>query len=319
MVQALLAAPRAFEHGGVLAAVAARELIADGGPTAGGPGRLDEQPAGGGRAGLGDRALTAALAAGGLGRGQADEAHKLLGGPKTREVADLTDQAQRGQGVDATDAAQPRDQLGVRPRVREAVELLLERVDATVDLVDGEQVVVKGVLLAGQLEDLAPEPSPPGHAPAGRRHPAVVAQHELPQPVASAQDPGARPRGPERDRATPQARARGRRSPSTPPTRATPPACAHPAGRSLSDPPAATAPARARPSRNRRPHRPSGDKARTPSGPPHRPPAPPATRAARAQPARGQRATRPPAPPHQPAPRPDAPRPYAHPTPPRPP
>src|SRR5439155_10266678 len=44
LVEALLAAPGAFDHGGVLAALAAREVVADLRPAAGVPGRLDQQP-----------------------------------------------------------------------------------------------------------------------------------------------------------------------------------------------------------------------------------------------------------------------------------
>ena len=51
------------------------------------------------------------------------------------------------------------------------------------DLVDREQVVVEGLLLAGQLERLAAEPRAACHAPAGRRHPPVVTQAELAQPM----------------------------------------------------------------------------------------------------------------------------------------
>src|SRR5436190_6885970 len=104
-VQALLAAPGAFQDGGVLAAVPTRELIADGRTPARMPRGLDQQPSRVRRAGLGDRALSASLTAGALGRDQADEAHELFGRLEAGELADLADQPDRGQRVDAAHAA----------------------------------------------------------------------------------------------------------------------------------------------------------------------------------------------------------------------
>src|SRR4029450_6638672 len=63
--QPLLAAPRALDHGRVLSALAARELVADLRPAARVPGRLDEQPAGVAGADLGGRALARLRAGGG--------------------------------------------------------------------------------------------------------------------------------------------------------------------------------------------------------------------------------------------------------------
>jgi len=57
LVEALLAAPGALDHDGVLAALAARELIADVGAAACVPGRLDQQPTYVRVADLGDRSL----------------------------------------------------------------------------------------------------------------------------------------------------------------------------------------------------------------------------------------------------------------------
>ncbi len=61
-VEALLAAPCALDHKGVLAALAAREVIADARAAACVPGRLDQQPTHVRVADLGDRALPPLLA-----------------------------------------------------------------------------------------------------------------------------------------------------------------------------------------------------------------------------------------------------------------
>ena len=72
----------AIDVGG-LAVLAALERGALRGRAAVVPGRLDEQPAGVPRAGLGDRALPAFLAAAVLGRGQPEVAHQLSGPSRT--------------------------------------------------------------------------------------------------------------------------------------------------------------------------------------------------------------------------------------------
>ena len=89
LVEALLAAPGALEHGRVLAAAAAGELVADLRPPAGVPGRLDQQPADVAVADFRDRALAAVIAGGMLGGHEADEGHQLLGAGEAAEVADL--------------------------------------------------------------------------------------------------------------------------------------------------------------------------------------------------------------------------------------
>ena len=66
LVEALLAAPGAFDHEGVLAALAAGELVADPRVPARVPGRLDQQSAHVAVADLGYRALPALLAGGAL-------------------------------------------------------------------------------------------------------------------------------------------------------------------------------------------------------------------------------------------------------------
>jgi hypothetical protein len=76
------------------------------------PGRLDEQSAGVSGTGLGDRSLAAALAGGALRRHQSEVAAQVRGAREAGEVADLGAQADRGEGVDAAQAAQPGDGVG---------------------------------------------------------------------------------------------------------------------------------------------------------------------------------------------------------------
>ena len=99
---------QALDDHGVLAALAAGELVADLRPSPRVPGRLDEQAADVAVADLGDRALPALLAGGVLRGDEPDEGHELLGAVEAAEVADLGDERERGQRLDATQAAQAR-------------------------------------------------------------------------------------------------------------------------------------------------------------------------------------------------------------------
>src|SRR5919106_2579632 len=72
------------------------------------PGRLDQEPADVAVADLGDRALPALLAGGVLAGHQADEGHELLRTCEAAEAADLDQEREREQRVDATQAAQAR-------------------------------------------------------------------------------------------------------------------------------------------------------------------------------------------------------------------
>src|SRR3954454_847063 len=78
------------------------------------PGRLDQQAARVRAAGLGDRALAAAIAAGVLGGDQADPAHQLRRFLEAAEVADFGDQPGRGELLDAAKTAQPSGGVGPR-------------------------------------------------------------------------------------------------------------------------------------------------------------------------------------------------------------
>src|SRR6266498_1971779 len=142
-VEALLAAPGAFDVGRVLAALAAGELVADRRPPAGVPGRLDQQPADVRVADLGDRALPALLAAGALRGDEADEGHELGSGLEAIEVADLGDERERGQGVDPTQATQPADERPPRLLLGGLADRLLQLLDSRVDEIDRVHVAVE--------------------------------------------------------------------------------------------------------------------------------------------------------------------------------
>jgi hypothetical protein len=87
------------------------------------PCRLDKQPAGVAGAGLGDRSLAAALAAGVLGGDDPEVGGQAVGVLEAIERADLGAQPERGERVDPAQAPQPRDRLGPRRCGGELLEL----------------------------------------------------------------------------------------------------------------------------------------------------------------------------------------------------
>ena len=123
------------------------------------PGGLDQEPAGVAGAGLGDRALAAALA-GLVERGHESEPGGELRGPlEAGEVADLEAEHERGQGVDAAEAAQPGDGRPPLALEREPREPLVERVLARDEAVDGGERVEVGELGRRLVEALLREPA----------------------------------------------------------------------------------------------------------------------------------------------------------------
>jgi hypothetical protein len=94
-VQALLRLPSDRDHRLLLAVLAALQRGAEPGRSAVVPGRLDQQPAGVPRAGLGDVPLAAALAGAVLGGDQPEIASQQLGVLEAGKVADLDRQPDR--------------------------------------------------------------------------------------------------------------------------------------------------------------------------------------------------------------------------------
>jgi hypothetical protein len=123
--------------------LASRELVADFRALGRVPGGLDQQPSDVAVAGFGDRSAALRFAGGVLGRYQPDERHQLLGGLESCEVADLADDPERGQRVDATQASQLRDQSGPRSVRGGVIERSLELLDPVIDEIDRVQIVAE--------------------------------------------------------------------------------------------------------------------------------------------------------------------------------
>jgi hypothetical protein len=129
-VEAVLAAPGDLEHVRGLAVLALAKADTDPRRSAALPGGLGEDAAGVAGAGLGDRALRAALARLAERGDEPEPGGKLGWRAEAGEVADLERQHERRQRVESAEAAQP---LHARPPVtleRQAGEALVERAAA---------------------------------------------------------------------------------------------------------------------------------------------------------------------------------------------
>ena len=113
LVQTSLAAPRDLYDTGVLAGLARFEADTHEWPVAVVVGGLDQEPARVWRPGLGDLALDALIVGGVLARHHAQKPGQERGLCEAVKVADFRAQTGRGERVDAAEAAQPCDRLGV--------------------------------------------------------------------------------------------------------------------------------------------------------------------------------------------------------------
>src|ERR1039457_5363706 len=113
-MQTQLRAASSVDRGWWPAFLAALECQRHTGCPAVAPGRLDEQTACVAGPGFGDRSLPAFAATGVLGRDEPEIARELLGVRERADVTDLSDQADRGQRVHATQAPQPCDRCWPR-------------------------------------------------------------------------------------------------------------------------------------------------------------------------------------------------------------
>lgn len=104
-VEAVLGAPGDLEDVVRLALLTVLESRADPGWALIVPGRFDQKPAGVTAAGLGDRAALARFARLGQRRDETDPRRELVWTGEAMPVADLALKGQRGQRVDATEAA----------------------------------------------------------------------------------------------------------------------------------------------------------------------------------------------------------------------
>jgi hypothetical protein len=154
-VQALLAASRALNRQRVLAGRAAPPFIADGRSAPAVARGLDQESARVRGSRLGDRAGRRCSP---LERSDETTRQKLMNCSavlKPPEVCGRADPTDRGQLLDPAHAPQPSDLSGVRPIDPQLADRALQLLDAPVDLVDGQQLVVKGRLLTDPRAGLA--------------------------------------------------------------------------------------------------------------------------------------------------------------------
>jgi len=123
---AVLCLPRVRDDRGRLALLACLECEADRGTVAVAPGCLHEHVAAMAAAGLGDRALTAAIPLGILGGHQAEIGHERLRVLEPAPVSDLGGEHHGGVGIDAPEATQRRDHGLVGSGKNEHLDLAVE-------------------------------------------------------------------------------------------------------------------------------------------------------------------------------------------------
>ena len=140
-MQPLLGSPRDFADAGVLTVLAPPQLAAELWRACVVMSRLDQQAPGMLGARLGDPALATPLVGGPLGRGDAQMAGEQLRLAKAREVADLSADSRRRERVDASKAAEARDQLGIGALGHQLADRSIEHSASLREAVDGDQVV----------------------------------------------------------------------------------------------------------------------------------------------------------------------------------
>ena len=108
---------------------------------------------------------------------------------KASDVTELSDDDQRGQGVDAPEAPEPPDRRAIRLLRREGADLGIERGDAGLELFDGAPRIVEDVLIRGVGEPQRVEPAPmhvgPGSLARGIAD--AAAEQEGAEPLPAAQ------------------------------------------------------------------------------------------------------------------------------------
>jgi len=124
-------------------------VLGDLGGEAVGPGSLDEGAAGAGVAGLGDAALVASGAAGVLGGDQPDEGGELARVVEAGDVAELGDDRECNEPLDAAQGLDGVDDRLEAPGRGEFNKLVLEASQALDLLVDGMERFLEDDLLGG--------------------------------------------------------------------------------------------------------------------------------------------------------------------------
>jgi hypothetical protein len=149
------------------------------------PGGLDEQPPYVAVARLGDLAAALLASRGMLTGDQPQEGHEAAWGVEAHEVVELGDQTHGGESFDAPEATKRSHYLGVAVLAAQLFDLLVERSQANLHLLDRQQVVVEDELIFGMLESQASKPQTMTLTPRPLAfHPLTPSsQQQLAQPV----------------------------------------------------------------------------------------------------------------------------------------
>ena len=174
-------------------ALAYAERRADEGMMAIVPGRFDEHAAEMSVAGLGNTALGARRAAGVLGRHEADERHGAWRGGKAAGVAEFGGDGERGQIIDAAEAAQTLHASAQRVEIQQGAQLGFDVMQPGEHFIDRTQVGAMGLIQRRQWPRLGPQPRvmPFGPRLLGRGEASAVAKEELREAVPGAKQIGA--------------------------------------------------------------------------------------------------------------------------------
>jgi hypothetical protein len=128
-----------------------------------------------------------------LRRDQADKGHEARGGREAARIPEFGGDRQRGQVIDAAEAAQPLDARPQRLQVEQAAQVLLDGLQARDGFVDGPQIRAMRLLERRQWPQLRAKPRvvPLGPGLLRRGEAAPVAEQEFREPMPSAQEIGA--------------------------------------------------------------------------------------------------------------------------------
>ena len=180
-VQPIMGAIGESDHTGGLSLAPASEREADRGSMAVMPGGLDEEASRVGVAGSGDGAAVLRVAARVFAGDEAEEGHEGAGSREAAEVVELGDEAHRGDGVDAAEAAEPSNRLAVGFLGTAGGELFVEMTEPFFELIEGDEIAVEGGLARGIVKVERVEPGEVACAPRalGSGEEAVAAEKEL--------------------------------------------------------------------------------------------------------------------------------------------
>ena len=154
----MLRGPRLGDDGVGGAALPLPQDVADEGMMAVMPRGFDEDAPQVRIAGFGDGAAGLLGATRMLRGDEADEGHRTRRGGKSARVAELGGDGQRGEIVDAAEAAQPLDARAERLQVEQAAQVLLDGAETRDGFLDGAQIRAMRLIESGQRPGLRPQP-----------------------------------------------------------------------------------------------------------------------------------------------------------------